>query len=58
MEADASLIGEGLLPPLALGVRADLMTRRLADIDVRVTLERARVNLGAHGYTPRAGYCG
>src|SRR5262245_18031771 len=35
----AGVSGAGLLPPLALGGRADLMTRRRADIDVGVTLE-------------------
>jgi hypothetical protein len=39
-------------------VGADLMACGLADIDVGVTLEMARVNLGAHGYTPRSGHCG
>jgi hypothetical protein len=54
----ASLIREGILPPLALGMGADLMARGLADLDVGVTLEMNRVNLGAHGYTPRSGHCG
>ena len=54
----AGLLGAGILPPLALRVRADVMTRRLADIDVGVTWEMARVNLGGHGYTPRSGYGG
>ena len=54
----AGLIREGILPPLALGVGADLMACGLADIDVGVTLEMARVNLGAHGYTPRSGHGG
>jgi hypothetical protein len=39
-------------------VRADLMARGLADIDVGVTLKMDRMNLGAHGYTPRSGACG
>jgi hypothetical protein len=54
----AGMLGEGLWPPLALGVGADLMARRLTDIDVGIPLEMARVNLGAHGYTPRSGHCG
>src|SRR5215475_10661050 len=54
----AGVICEGIWPPLALGVRADLLTCRLADLDVGVTLEMDGVNLGAHGYTPRSGHCG
>src|SRR5688500_5011348 len=40
----ASLIRQGILPPLAFGVRAHLMARGLADIDVGVPLEMDRVN--------------
>src|SRR4029434_4907015 len=54
----AGLIGEGILPPLTLGMGADLMACGLADVDVGITLEMTRINLGAHGYTPRSGYCG
>jgi hypothetical protein len=54
----AGLIGEGILPPLALGVGADLRACGLADIDIGITLEMARANLGAHGYTPRSGHGG
>jgi hypothetical protein len=54
----AGLIGEGIWPPLTLGVGADLMARGLANIDIGITLEMDRVNLGAHGYTPRSGHCG
>src|SRR5262249_32198916 len=54
----AGLIRKGILPPLALGVGADLMARGLADIDVGVTLTMDGINLGAHGYTPRSGHYG
>src|SRR4029434_826627 len=54
----AGLIGEGILPPLTLGVGADLMACGLADIDVGIPLEMGWVNLGAHSYTPRSGHCG
>ena len=52
------LLGEGIWPPRALRVGADLMACGLADIDRGITLEMARVNRGAHGDTPRAGHCG
>ena len=52
------LIGAGLWPPLPRGVGADLMAGGLADRDGGVTLERARVNLGAHGDPPRSGHGG
>ena len=51
----ASLIGEGIVPPRALGVRPDLMARGLADRDGGVTLEMERVHLGAQGDTPHSG---
>jgi hypothetical protein len=54
----AGMIGEGILPTRALRVGADLMACGLADIDIGVTLEMGRVNLGVHGYTPRSGHCG
>jgi hypothetical protein len=54
----AGMLGEGLVPPLALGVGADLRARRLADIDVGIPLEMARGHRGAHGSTPRSGHCG
>ena len=54
----AGLIREGLWPPLALGMGADLLARGLADRDGGVTWARARGHLGAPGYTPRAGHGG
>jgi hypothetical protein len=53
--APAGLIGAGILPPLALGVGADVMARGLADIERGVTLEMGRVQRGAHASTPRSG---
>jgi hypothetical protein len=54
----AGLLCKGILPPLTLGVGADLMACGLADVDIGITLEMVRMNLGAHGYTPRSGHCG
>ena len=54
----AGMLGEGIWPPLALGVGADVMARRLADRDVGIPLEMARGNLGAQGDTPRSGHGG
>jgi hypothetical protein len=48
----ARVIGQRIWPPLALVMEADLMTSRLAHLDVGRTLPVRETNLVAHGSAP------
>ena len=52
------VIGQRLLPPLALVMVADLMASRLAHIDIGRTLPMRETNLVAHGLSPCCARCG